>query len=140
MLNPFKNHGYMQVKLYKNKKSKSFRVHRLVAEQFILNTYKKPEVNHIDGNKRNNFVDNLEWVTRKENEQHAVKHGLHNYQGAIAKTSKRVRAFNIKTKEVVEFKSLSEASRVLKINCSNICACCKNRIKSIGGYKFSYGN
>lgn len=130
----------MQVRLYKDTNSKDYKVHRLVAKAFISNIEHKPEINHIDGNKQNNRVDNLEWCTRKENEQHAVRYGLHNYQGAIAKTSKKVKAFNIKTKEVLIFKSLSEASRELKIDCSNICSCCKNRIKSIGGYKFSYGN
>lgn len=51
-------------------------VHRIVAKAFIPNPQKLPEVNHIDGNKHNNNVLNLEWVTRKQNEAHAIKHGL----------------------------------------------------------------
>ena len=75
-----KNHindsGYCVVELHKNKSRKVFRVHRLVAELFITNEQQKPCVNHIDGNKLNNCVDNLEWVTYKENMIHAVKNGL----------------------------------------------------------------
>lgn len=63
--------GYKKVELVKNGKKKSYKVHRLVAMAFIDNPENKPEVNHIDGNKINNCVDNLEWVTSSENTIHA---------------------------------------------------------------------
>ena len=68
--------GYKKVELCKDGKRKSFKVHRLVAIAFIPNPDNKPEVNHIDGNKINNNIDNLEWVTSSENSIHAYETGL----------------------------------------------------------------
>ena len=59
--------GYNHVTIQINGKPKRFRVHRLVAEAFIPNPESKPYVNHIDGNRQNNLVENLEWVTPAEN-------------------------------------------------------------------------
>lgn len=62
--------GYYRVQLFKNNKKKNKRVHRLVALSFIQQIPNKPDVNHKDGNKLNNHVDNLEWVTWEENNEH----------------------------------------------------------------------
>lgn len=61
---------------YVNLRNNSYRVHRLVAMAFIPNPYSKPEVNHIDSDKDNNQVSNLEWNTSRENKQHAIANGL----------------------------------------------------------------
>jgi hypothetical protein len=67
------NKGYLRVSLCKNNITKRFQVHRLVASHFLNNRYNKPCVNHKDGNKLNNSVANLEWVTYSENEIHSYK-------------------------------------------------------------------
>jgi hypothetical protein len=68
--------GYVLIKLSKEGKQYNHRLHRLVAEAFIDNPLNKPEVNHIDGNKSNNNISNLEWSTRSENVQHSFNHNL----------------------------------------------------------------
>ena len=68
--------GYKYVKLWINNKTHAEFIHRLVAKAFIPNPLNKPEVNHKDGNKSNNDDTNLEWVTSKENKEHAVKNAL----------------------------------------------------------------
>ena len=71
-----KGHDYEKVLLSKNGVGKTFLIHRLVAKAFIPNPENKPEVNHIDGNKKNNCVENLEWMTCSENTKHAFDTGL----------------------------------------------------------------
>lgn len=73
------NEHYLKVTLTKNGKQIQKLVHRLVAEAFIPNPENKKEVNHIDGNKLNNNIDNLEWVTPKENQQHSVRKNLRKF-------------------------------------------------------------
>lgn len=74
--------GYYMVSLSHEGKSRPQRVHRLLASMFISNPEKKPEVNHVDGNKLNNSLDNLEWVTHEENMRHAFSTGLANNTGS----------------------------------------------------------
>lgn len=68
--------GYLKVGLCKDSIVKRFYLHRLVANQFLENPNNLPQVNHIDGNKFNNNVSNLEWCTKEENQRHAVNHLL----------------------------------------------------------------
>ncbi len=76
ILKPETVKGYLRIGLYKNGRTKNYFVHALVAQAFIPNPANKPFVNHIDGNKLNNNVSNLEWVTASENQQHALRLGL----------------------------------------------------------------
>ena len=73
-----KDRKYLTVSLYNNGVRKHFKVHRLVAEAFLVNTDNKPQVNHINGNTFDNSLENLEWATNSENQLHAWKTGLQN--------------------------------------------------------------
>lgn len=68
--------GYVYVQLWNNAKYKNIRLHKLVAQAFIKNSNNLPQINHKDGNKKNNRVDNLEWCTAKDNILHSYKIGL----------------------------------------------------------------
>ena len=69
--------GYKHVTLSTNGNRKTYDIQRLVACAFVKNSYGKPDVNHIDGDKSNNMHENLEWVTKSENMYHSIKIGLH---------------------------------------------------------------
>ncbi len=68
--------GYKNIKLYKNKKQHTKRIHRLMAIAFLENEIGREQVNHKDGIKTNNIISNLEWATRNENMKHAYDNGL----------------------------------------------------------------
>ena len=107
--------GYANVYLSwagKGKKVTTYKVHRLVAQAFIPNPLNKREVNHIDGDKKNNAVWNLEWVTSSENSRHATITGL-------TPNCKAVRI--VETGEV--FPSLGECARTIGGNAGNISRC-----------------
>ena len=131
--------GYLQVILCKDGKDKSYRVHRLVAEAFLENPNNLPEVNHISEDKTDNRVSNLEWVTSKYN----VNYGTRNKRAAEANTnnpklSKPVICIDKVSGLIVEFSSISEATRQTGTNQGNIAKCCKGKLKSAGGFYWMY--
>lgn len=112
--------GYAYVGLTEGTKQKSCRVHRLVANAFIDNPENKKYVNHIDGNKLNNRVDNLEWITASDNVKHALNNNL------FCTQARKVSQYDKKGNLIKTFNSLAEASNVTGIDDSSICKVCKN--------------
>ena len=110
---------------------KQYVLHRLVAKVFIPNPENKEHVNHIDGNKKNACLNNLEWCTPKENSIHAHKNGLNS-------NIKPIIQYDIHMNKINEFKSKKEASNTLNINYASIHKCCTNRQKNTDGFIFKY--
>lgn len=137
-------YGYQYVKLSNGKRGsyKHMSIHRLVALAFIPNPENKPEVNHKDGNKRNNYVDNLEWVTPKENVEHAYRNNLRNNDTLIAngmKNAKEIYQIDKDGNILNVWKSAKEASRVLGFDQTAILRCCKlEKYKTYKGYKWRF--
>ncbi len=118
--------GYIYVRVNYAKYS----LHQLVASTFIENPYLKPVVNHIDGNKINNAVNNLEWVTVSENNQHNHDAGL------IKCFTRKIGQYNLEGELIKEFNSIVQASKETKIN--TIKAVLYNKQKTAGGYVWKY--
>ena len=106
--------GYLLVNLYKSGKPKSKSIHRLVASAFIPNTLIKHQVNHLDANKKNNCINNLEWTTPSENIKHAIEMGL-----MIHQRKKTVEAHSIPvidTETQIIYQSIKVASKTASIS------------------------
>lgn len=124
---------YLTVSLHLgNGKMKAFRVHRLVAEAFIPNPLNLPQVNHIDGNKYNNTVDNLEWVTGLENVSHAWSNGLCKN---ILKAKQRP-VINLDTNE--RFNSIADAERSFNGSIGTISHALNGKHERAHGYRWAY--
>lgn len=132
--------GYASVNLVVNGISKNVVVHRLVAKAFLSNPDNKREVNHKNGNKTDNRLENLEWCTREENQQHAYATDLHKNTRAICaesckrRFSKPVNQLSITGEIINSFPSENEAARVTGIHQANINRCINGQMKSAGGY------
>ena len=106
--------GYLMVSLTRNYKTFNASVHRLIAEAFIDNPFNKATVNHIDGNKLNNDISNLEWATQRENNIHAYRTGLHDPKknGRTGKrkprTEEEKKLISIKTREAMQRKDVQD--------------------------------
>ena len=127
--------GYFRCALSKNNILKTYKVHRLVAQAFIPNPNNYPQINHIDGNKKNNNAGNLEWCTNSMNQVHAYSHNLN--QGARGKGI--IVGITYPNEDYVEYQSIKKAAQALGVHPVTI------KIKILGikpsikliGYKFT---
>lgn len=137
--------GYRRVEL----RSQGFAVHRLVALAFIPNPENKPQVNHKDGDKTNNSVENLEWVTGQENHTHKLEHGLnvvkrgsehylYGRTGTQHPVTKRVRQMDLQGNEVRVFETMTDAGKSLETHYSLISKCCNGKLEKAYGYKWEF--
>ena len=126
--------NYYVVSLKQNgKKAKNFFIHRLMAETFIPNPENKPQINHIDGNKLNNSIDNLEWVTCAENAQHAIRTGLDKKDSCRVPVYQYDDNWNL----IQEFTSSRDAFAATGIQDANINKVCRGERPKAGGYRWS---
>jgi hypothetical protein len=128
--------GYERVCLFKADRDRRYKVHRLVAAAFIPNPENLPQVNHIDGNKRNNHASNLEWITNTDNMKHAKETGLRvGHEQFCESRRKRVIATNIQTGESIVFESILAA--IKGIGTQHVFDVLKGKRKQAKGYTFA---
>lgn len=125
----YSNKGYACVQLRKENKTRKHRVHKLVAKAFIPNPDNLPEINHIDENKVNNAVSNLEWCTHIQNMESYTK----NHPDSVC-NMQSVYCFDLDK----YFKSASEASVHTGICRSSIVKCCRGQLHQAGGLLWCY--
>ena len=134
---------YFFVKLTKNHIEKTFAVHRLVAQTFIDNPLNKSEVNHIDGNKFNNKVENLEWVTKSENQLHAYRTHLKDHEKVkkasianfkIASEFNKQKVLISKNDIQLRFNSQKEANEYIGCNKCGVYSVLKGQATTVYGW------
>ncbi len=122
-------YGYFHVTLSKNGKQKGCTIHRLVATTFIPNPNNLPQINHIDGNKTNNKIENLEWCTAQENVTH---------RDIINPRVNKIEGINILTGEAFIFQNAKLAGDFVGGNNTNVIKVCKGKKKTYKGFKWRY--
>ena len=126
--------GYKIITLSKNSKQKTYRVHRLVAQQFLPNPENKPDINHKNGIREDNRVENLEWVTNLENQRHS-------WSQLGRKQNRTVKVLCVEINK--EFDSIKDAAEYLGLSSAqqaHITDCLRGRRRMCGGFHWKYAD
>lgn len=123
--------GYKSISLVKDEKSTNFYIHRLIGQHFIQNPQNKRTINHKNGIKTDNSIENLEWSTQRENNIHAIntKLRVHKRRG-MRHTAKKVKLYNTDTNSFVVYDCILDLSEELKINPRRVSEIISGKIKN----------
>ena len=137
----FDKDGYMTIGLYANGKTKWHKIHRLLALTFIPNPLNKPQVNHINGIKSDNRLQNLEWVTVRENVKHAYDIGLNKMSqkskdAVIQRNKQRLSKIVLDTNTGIYYNSVIELSNLRGINYSTLRGWLNGNYKNYSSFKY----
>lgn len=133
--------GYHRLRVTIDRQKNSYRVHREVARAFIPNPLQLPQVNHKDGNKSNNAVENLEWVSNADNAHHAMQNGLWAsvIEGSRKENERRKRpVIGYLNSEAKYFESVSDAERF--VDSRHVSDVLKGKRSHVKGWHFQYAN
>lgn len=135
--------GYLEFRI----KGKHCKIHQIVADTFITNPNNYSDIDHINGNKTDNRVSNLRWVTHKENSNNPNTHwkfsawqkGIHKSMEHLRESNKiKVEKYSIGGEYITTYSSIKEAAKYNKILTSGIIRCAQGKTKSSGGFRWKY--
>lgn len=137
--------GYLLVMLRDGCKNKNVAVHRLVAQAFLANPHNYPVINHIDGVKTNNVLENLEWCTYSYNSKHNYKIGLQKGKtnnkgkfGELATFKRPVVQMDLNGNVLAKYITLTEACKATGADRSHMAKVCRGKLKKTAGYRWAY--
>ena len=137
-LKPYKStNGYLYIKIVRDKKHHHIKIHRIVADAFIPNPYNLPQVNHKDGNKLNNNVNNLEWCSCSQNIKHGFDNNLYKKRPALPR---KINQYDLKGNFIKTWDKIKDIEKEYSVSHTAIRFCCLEKIKTCKSYIWRYAD